>query len=517
MKKSKSTIMLIIFVFVVVIFSACASNGSREGSYEVARTFPLNAYPIAVSTSYYRTMAIMDDGSLWGWGWMVPRPLYASTYDLRQLRYMPLHMMDNVYAVSEGNRHTMLLRTDGTLWAWGQNIVGQLGDGTNRYRDYAIHVMDNVIAVSAGWSHTLATTGDGSLWAWGHNNSGQVGDGTYTNRNNPVHIMNDVTYISAGRNHSLAVSANGDLWAWGNNYNGQLGDGTTINSNTPVLIMNNVASASAGNRHSMALTRDGTVWVWGSNTTGQLGNASTINSYKPVSIMENVSIILASDYNSFAITQDNALWAWGNNEYGQLGDGSKISSYTPIHVMDDVSIVSFSGGHASVITLDGKLWALGSYLRGHVNPDVTTRGSRLTPTAVIDSRGFIPHSSTYIHGYWWRLAMPNADASDIVHERERELPCGGTEVFNARLHYNFLDNGVLQVDVEDIDRPQYGLNIAEIGSWEIGYDGRLTISYDDNHNIFDFMIEREANSRGVGNVLRLFGYDGYQTNFARLR
>ena len=142
--------------------------------------------------------------------------------------------------VSNGNLHTMAIRADGSLWAWGANSDGRLGDGTITNRHTPVRIMDNVSTVSSSNSHTMAIRTDGSLWAWGWNNFGQLGDGTTTNRHSPVRIMENVSAVSAGHFHTMAIRTDGSLWAWGWNEYGQFGDGTTTDRHSPVRIKDSV-------------------------------------------------------------------------------------------------------------------------------------------------------------------------------------------------------------------------------------------------------------------------------------
>ena len=143
-------------------------------------------------------------------------------------------------AIATSGNHRAIL-VDGDLWLWGSNTFGQIGnDSMNFHYHDPIHIMENVTAVSLGVGHTMAIRIDGSLWAWGLNYFGQLGDGTTTNRHNPVRIMENVTAVSANGWHAMAMKFDGSLWAWGVNAWGQVGDGTTINRYYPVRIMDNV-------------------------------------------------------------------------------------------------------------------------------------------------------------------------------------------------------------------------------------------------------------------------------------
>ena len=171
--------------------------------------------------------------------------------------------------VSAGGSHSVVIKPDGTLWAWGSNWTGQLGDGTttNRHSPVRIGTASNWSSVSAGGSHILGIRTDGTLWAWGNNDYAQLGDGTTTRRHSPVRIGTATNWasVSANTNHSVGIRVDGTLWAWGGNFHGQLGDGTTTNRHSPVRIgtATNWANVSAAQWHTVAIRADGTLWAWG--------------------------------------------------------------------------------------------------------------------------------------------------------------------------------------------------------------------------------------------------------------
>ena len=193
-------------------------------------------------------------------------------------------------SISAGYKYSLALKTDGTLWAWGHNGFGQIGDGTNINKNAPIQIGNatNWQSISAGNFFSLALKTDGTLWAWGRNLWGQLGDGTNTDKNSPTQIGVDTDWqsIIAGDNHSLALKTDGTLWAWGLNFYGQFGDGTNTSSNTPTQIgsSNDWQSISGGNIYSLALKTDGSLWAWGSNEFGELGDGTNIDKNIPIYI-----------------------------------------------------------------------------------------------------------------------------------------------------------------------------------------------------------------------------------------
>jgi len=313
----------------------------------------------AASAMWLQTFVIKTDGSLWAWGDNRYGQLGDSTITIGQYdengslisievdnnRPSPVKIMDDVAAVSSATRFTLAIRTDGSLWAWGNNEYGQLGNGTTTDQLSPVRVLDDVVAVSAGARHTLAIRTDGSLWAWGSNEYGQLGDGTNTDRLSPVRIMDGVVAINAGGLNAMAIKTDGSLWAWGDNRYGQLGDGTTTDMHSPVRIIENVIAVSTFGRNSMALTADGSLWTWGSNWFGLLGDdsdrgitdmelGSTAGDRPtPVKIMDNVVAISAGNMHSLAVKSDGTIWTWGQFS-GVIGDGRQAQSSVPEKVMD---------------------------------------------------------------------------------------------------------------------------------------------------------------------------------------
>ncbi len=291
-----------------------------------------------VSGGSSHSVATETDGTLWVWGDNGYGQLgLGDTSD----RLAP-SALSNSYFMATGSNHTVAIRSDDTLWAWGHNGYGQLGVGAPDNRTSPTQESSNSTSwssVAVGNYHTVAIKFDGTLWAWGDNMDGQLGfgsidPGTYS----PIQVGNDTDWFSvaAGNDHTVAIKTNGTLWAWGNNSSGQLGTGIpSANEFSPrrILGINYVAVIAAGNYHTVALGTAGELWAWGDNDYGQLGVGDTTDRSVPtrVGINQNWASVACGANFTLAVTTDGELWAWGDNTYGQHGDGTAWPT-RPIHI-----------------------------------------------------------------------------------------------------------------------------------------------------------------------------------------
>ncbi|MBC8029025.1 MAG: DUF4214 domain-containing protein [Pyrinomonadaceae bacterium] len=312
---------------------------------------------VSIAAGRHFSMALKSDGTVWTWGnneWGELGNGSASTTQSS----VPVQVvsLSSVVAISAGSSHALALKSDGTVWAWGANSSGELGGGST---DFAKHPVPrlvaglaNISAIAAGSSYSIVIDrADGSLWAWGNNVNGRLGDGTITARYSPVRVLgvSQVISVSPGEIHCAVVTQDSSVWTWGFNRWGQLGLGTSdLNSHpTPAKVPSLQAiSVAVGYGHTLVVKPDGTVWAWGYNSEGQLGNGSAdFGPTQPphpeitqVTGVSNALAVAAGDYFSLALTgrsSGTTVKAWGSNSFSNLGDGTREFRTRPVSVIED--------------------------------------------------------------------------------------------------------------------------------------------------------------------------------------
>ncbi len=412
---------------------AWGSNGDGrlgDGS-TTQRTTPVRVAGItgvtAIAAGSAHSLALRVDRTVWAWGSNANGQLGADPATTPR-SFLPIEVagISDAISIAGGGNHSVAAKSDGSVWAWGSNSNGQLGDETTtqhsapaQARDLSGAYLSAVVAVAAGQTHSLALKNDGTVWAWGANGGGQLGDGTTTQQLTAVQVrdvsggyLSDVVAVAAGQSHSLAVRSDGTAWAWGANDKGQLGDGTTTPRPTAVQVrdetgayLTQVVAVASRKNHSYALKSDGTIWACGYNGSGQLGDGSTTQRTQAVRVgtLSDMTALAAGDSHGLAVAADRSVWSWGGNSYGQLGDGTTSQRVSPVKAGEEgfnwkagtplfsplpggyqasqnVVITSVTPGASIYYTTDGTTPSSSSY--PYVGPVAIMQTTRLQAIAV---------------------------------------------------------------------------------------------------------------------------------------
>ncbi|MGB2762761.1 MAG: hypothetical protein WBC21_04510 [Minisyncoccales bacterium] len=394
--------------------------------------------------SVYHSCASTDKGTVYCWGMNVQGQLGDGTTIGRTTPVQVKGVggvgdLDNIFAVSTGGGQTCALKNDGTVYCWGKNDHGQLGDDTIIDSTTPVQVkgvggvgnLDNISVVSGGGTFTCALKNDGTVYCWGCNSQGQLGDDTIIDSTTPVQVkgvggvgnLTNISAVSGGGAHSCALKNDGTVYCWGSNSclwpffcAGVLGDNSIVaHSTTPVQVkgvggvgnLTNISAIGAQWANTCALKNDGTVYCWGDNDSGQLGDGTTTHRRVPVQVkgvggvgnLTNISAVSTAssggDYNC-ALKNDGTVYCWGMNDYwwgipcgGQLGDGTITDSTTPVQVkgvggvgnLTNISAVSTGFIHSCALESNGRAYCWGCNNGGQIG-DGTSGNTRTTPVCV---------------------------------------------------------------------------------------------------------------------------------------
>ena len=302
-----------------------------------------------VAAGCSHSLGVRQDGTAWAWGVGSCGRLGNNCTSNRSSPVSVVGGFTDWCQISAGQEQSLAVRQNGTAWAWGGNDQGQLGNNTAGLlgkRSSPVSVVGGFTdwcQVSVLNEHSLGVRTEGTAWAWGRNVSGELGDNTTVNKSSPVSVIGGFTdwcQVAAGSRFSLGLRTNGTAWGWGCNNAGVVGDNTTVNRSSPVSVVGgftNWCQISAGDNLSLAVRQDGTAWAWGSGSSGRLGNNCTTTRASPVSVVGGFTdwCQVSAGTNSFslAVRQNGTAWAWGDGAAGKLGNNCTTDRSSPVSVI----------------------------------------------------------------------------------------------------------------------------------------------------------------------------------------
>jgi alpha-tubulin suppressor-like RCC1 family protein len=404
------------------------------------------------------TCAVKSNGTAWCWGVnsqgalgdgsalnsLSPAPVQVKTSSLEALTHAVDLALDQV--------HACVVKSNGTVWCWGRNAEGQLGNaGVGASSTTAVQANltvpgETLLATSVAATNgaSCARTANGRVWCWGANTNGQLGDGTNTSAlAAPVRVQLNLAqseYATSvaggiGYGHICAALGSGAVRCWGYNAGGQLGNGTRTNSNLPVPVaVDNVRrgpSVSGGAGFSCALRADGTARCWGNDGSGELGDAaSRPASSTPVTVTGlTQAMSISAGYNSAcALRADGTVWCWGGGAYGQIGDGALQNRTTPVQLgITNAVAVSVGMYHGCAVIADGTLQCWGRNSSGNLGDG--TRNDRLLPTTVPG----LWNITTVAAGSYHTCAIDSVGTARCWGRNDEGMVGDGTETYQEKL------------------------------------------------------------------------------------
>ena len=346
----------------------------------------------------------------------------------------PVVIKSEVRTFIKGKNHRGAITTNNTLWIWGRDAEGQLGNPNENHWG-AVKALDNVKDASFGNFHSAALKYDGSMWVWGYKES----IGTSSNQYYPIQKMTNVAAISSGFKHVLALKTDGTVWTFGDNVHGQIGDGTTTDRTTPCKVLSDVKYIEASYNHNIAIKENGSLWRWGwSEGFDPIFDKSW---YSPKKILDNVVCAHVNEINCLALKEDGTLWGMGYNGQGQLGNGTIEDNTFMIKIMDNVvrfwcDIESFDEFHPNeyingiyAMKSDGSVWGWGVRIVGDGSTDL-----KLSPTKILDGP---------------TIKHPDYVGIEVNEDKASSLPVGEKLIFQTVIKPSDSSYGTITWSIED--------------------------------------------------------------------
>ncbi|HEV8123035.1 MAG TPA: Ig-like domain-containing protein [Gemmatimonadales bacterium] len=326
-----------------------ATSEGIDGTASVTVVVTL-AFP-ALDGGYAHTCSLTAGGDAYCWGLNVDGELGTGTTSASSA--VPILVSGGVSFASlyPGGKHTCALTSGGTVYCWGSNLQGQLGQGNNTNSSVPLQVAGfQFTALTGGFSHVCGLTAAGKAYCWGSNSQGELGDGTTTGRNSPVPVSGGKTFVelSARGTHTCGLTAGGSAFCWGRNTNGELGDGTTSNRTSPVAVGGGLSfvELTTGAGHTCGLTSGGAAYCWGDNSVFEIGDGTTTDQLTPVAVLGGLSFqtLKARGTHTCGVTTSGEAYCWGENIGGELGDGTTTNRSSPVAVLGGLGFANVSSG-----------------------------------------------------------------------------------------------------------------------------------------------------------------------------
>lgn len=303
---------------------------------------------VSVAAGYRCSAATKSDGTGWLWGRNTQGALGDNTTLAKSSPVQTVTFAKNWKQIfTKARAYSGGIKTDGTLWMWGTNFAGAIGDNTGAQRISPVQT----IALGTNWKMIVGSAGlsgntsfgiktDGTLWGWGTGTSGQLGDNAVVSRSSPVQTIalgTNWQQVSSGFTHTAAIKTDGTLWCWGSNSNGELGDNTSVAKSSPVQTITfatNWKQVSAGSQYTAAIKTDGTLWCWGiGSVLGDNTNTRKSSPVQTIAFGNNWKQVSCNLNFMAAVKTDGTLWTWGQNTFGQLGDNTTINRSSPVQTV----------------------------------------------------------------------------------------------------------------------------------------------------------------------------------------
>ena len=365
---------------------AVASELAFPHQYSFAQKQTASNAVVDIALGEAHTCALLDDSSVWCWGSNSVGEAGFEASDEQLLNPTKVELIGGVVDLDAGSLHTCALLDDGSVWCWGDNYNGQLGNGTFGNTDGPTRVDSAVrfVAISVG-GNTCGIDTASEVWCWGLVSSDEGWD--YSASPQKVDNLSGVREVSVGGGHVCAVDDQNGLYCWGSNNQGQVGNGSRDGVPTPVPILSNVAQVSAGGEYTCFVLLDERAGCWGVNSSFQLGNGNKKPRLTPIvnNMFGPSQFVSAGNLGSCSLKVNKRLWCWGKNESGQIGIGRTSPALVarPYQIKTKVRFQAVERGHyhTCAISLTSQLFCWGNNYYGSVGDGTTL--NRLIPTAVV--------------------------------------------------------------------------------------------------------------------------------------